>query len=202
MSFGPTITYNIQTDFPNSKVDAALLSEEINESTIQTSLDYIQTGDNLCDIVFVAEISDSEKITLDDIVSKHVGEKEEIIVIAQVAATGSVTTTATQYAPIPDMSFVPNSALGDGDYRISFSATAGHDSGGEQIYFACFISGSIIDFSERIFGTTVLAGGTTATTSFIIRVAMSASSPIEAKWRTTDGTASVAARALLVEKVV
>jgi len=67
-------TYNI-TDFPNQKVDAGKLSQEIRSSGIITALDYINTTETICDIWFKAELSMLDSTaTLPAIIDAHDGE--------------------------------------------------------------------------------------------------------------------------------
>lgn len=60
-----TYTYSVSTDFPNAKVDAGRLDEQIRKSSITTELDGVNVQLDVCDVVFVDALSAPEKITLD-----------------------------------------------------------------------------------------------------------------------------------------
>ena len=69
-------TYSITDDFPNQKVDASKLAEEIRESDISTALDYINTTVTICDIWFKAELSTLDSTaTLPAVIAAHDGER-------------------------------------------------------------------------------------------------------------------------------
>jgi len=67
-------TYSISQDFPNHKEDSARLTREIQQSSIATALDYINTSGDDCDIWFKDALSAGDKTTLDGIVATHSGE--------------------------------------------------------------------------------------------------------------------------------
>jgi hypothetical protein len=67
-------TYAISTSFPNHRVDSNRLTEEINDSEIQTELDYISTYLDDCAIWFASDLSGTDKAILDGIVAVHSGE--------------------------------------------------------------------------------------------------------------------------------
>lgn len=67
-------TFSITQDFPNGKVVADSLEVEINESDITTSLDYIETTGDTCDIWFKNALSPAEEGYLQTVVSNHQGE--------------------------------------------------------------------------------------------------------------------------------
>jgi len=67
-------TYSISSDFPNQKVNAGRLTQEIAASSITITLDYINTDSTNCDIWFKVDISAGEQTTLDSIVDNHSGE--------------------------------------------------------------------------------------------------------------------------------
>jgi hypothetical protein len=66
-------TYKIN-NFPNQMVNPSRLAVEIRESTIITSLDYINSDVYDCDIYFKAQLSDPDWATLSGVVSVHTGE--------------------------------------------------------------------------------------------------------------------------------
>lgn len=67
-------TYSISTDFPNGKVAADKLAQEIQQSAIVTALDRIDTTSDICDVWFKAELSAGDKTILDGVVAAHDGE--------------------------------------------------------------------------------------------------------------------------------
>jgi hypothetical protein len=66
-------TYSISNDFPNSTVNPAALSSQIQESVITRTLDYINTNDNDCDVWFTDTLTSGDVSVLDDVVSDHDG---------------------------------------------------------------------------------------------------------------------------------
>jgi hypothetical protein len=70
-------TYSVSGDFPNGKVATDRLTEEIQESTIITALDYITVYGDDCDIWFKDALSAGDQTTLDGIVAAHSGEPLE-----------------------------------------------------------------------------------------------------------------------------
>jgi len=67
-------TFSIQDDFPNHKVDSVRLTREIQQSSIVTALDYINTSGDECDVWFKAELSEEDEEVLEAIVAAHSGE--------------------------------------------------------------------------------------------------------------------------------
>ncbi len=67
-------TYSINGDFPYSKVDLTRLSSEINGSDISTTLEYVSTNADDCDIWFVDALSGIDSTSLIAIVLEHSGE--------------------------------------------------------------------------------------------------------------------------------
>ena len=50
-------TYSISSDFPNKEINSSKLSEEIeNNETITTSLDYINTENDDCNLYFDGDL--------------------------------------------------------------------------------------------------------------------------------------------------
>ena len=72
-----TYTYSISGDFPNQKVNPCKLEDDILESSITKTLEYVNSGvsdpDN-CDISFDVALTSGEETTLSSIVSVHDGE--------------------------------------------------------------------------------------------------------------------------------
>jgi len=66
--------YSIQNDFPNEKVDNGRLTNEINDSDIQTALSNVNTDGDECSIVFKGLLSSVDSTSLNIIVSEHTGE--------------------------------------------------------------------------------------------------------------------------------
>lgn len=62
------------SNFLNTKVDSTRLTQEIQQSTIVTSLDYINTSNEICDIWFKTDLSPNDSTSLIEIVSQHSGE--------------------------------------------------------------------------------------------------------------------------------
>ncbi len=58
-------TYEIATNFPNGKIDSPRLTQEIQQSSIVTALDRIDTADGYCDVWFKAALSAGDETTLD-----------------------------------------------------------------------------------------------------------------------------------------
>jgi hypothetical protein len=76
-----TYTYSISGDFPNQKVAADALEQEIEDSSITSAtLEDIDVGvsapDN-CDIIFDVALSSGDETTLDGIVAAHQGDPLE-----------------------------------------------------------------------------------------------------------------------------
>ena len=71
-------TYSISSDFPNGEVCSERLIQEIQESPVVTSLDYVSgpvnTSGDACDVWFLLELSAGDKTILDAIVANHSGE--------------------------------------------------------------------------------------------------------------------------------
>jgi hypothetical protein len=67
-------TYSISSDFPNQKVAPLALTNEINDSSIITSLSHINTASDDCDIWFTDALSSGDETTLDGLVSAHQGD--------------------------------------------------------------------------------------------------------------------------------
>lgn len=68
-----TYQYTIE-QFPNQLCDPERLSKEIQESSIVIALDSITDTEDIINIVFKDILSDTDKQTLDNIVSNHSGE--------------------------------------------------------------------------------------------------------------------------------
>lgn len=67
-------TYSIQNNFLNSKVDSSRFSEEIIDSTVTGTLDYVNTSGDICDVYFVSPLSNEEETTLSGLAATHKGE--------------------------------------------------------------------------------------------------------------------------------
>ena len=68
-------TYNISSDFPNSKISVGKLSKEIQSSAITTALDYINASQTECDIWFKDTLSAADSTTtLSGVIAAHDGE--------------------------------------------------------------------------------------------------------------------------------
>jgi hypothetical protein len=85
-------TYVIATDFPNAKVAADRLRQEIVASAIVTALDYINTDITNCDVWFKDALSVGDVTRLDTLVAGHSGEP--LPATAQPVAIDGVTPTA------------------------------------------------------------------------------------------------------------
>lgn len=66
--------YSIKNDFPNEKVDNGRLTNEINDSDIQTALSSVNTDGDECSIIFKGVLSNIDNTSLNIIVSVHTGE--------------------------------------------------------------------------------------------------------------------------------
>jgi hypothetical protein len=66
-------TYSISEDFPNGKVNSDTLTVEIQDSSIVTALDKINTAGDVCDIWFKDALSSGDQTTLDAVVAAHQG---------------------------------------------------------------------------------------------------------------------------------
>jgi len=67
-------SFGISDEFPYKKVDTSRLSKEISESTITTSLDYINSNNIICDVWFKDVLTSDSSATLNVIISEHDGE--------------------------------------------------------------------------------------------------------------------------------
>jgi hypothetical protein len=81
-------TYSISSDFPNQKVASLSLTNEINDSSISTSLSHINTASDDCDIWFTDILSSGDETTLDGLVAAHqgnpvIGETAEIVKVVE-----------------------------------------------------------------------------------------------------------------------
>lgn len=70
-------TYSISVDFPNAQVSTDRLTNEIRDSDIVISLDYINTSGDDCDIWFKDSLSSGDETILDGIIDVHNGESIE-----------------------------------------------------------------------------------------------------------------------------
>jgi len=66
--------YTVASAFPNGVVDTDRLTQEIQQSAITVSLDYIRTYTGDCTVYFKAEPSSGEWTVLDGLVAVHSGE--------------------------------------------------------------------------------------------------------------------------------
>jgi len=62
------------SDFPNNKVNIPSLSYEIQSSSIEAALDYINSSNSVCDIFFKQELLTDSTSVLASIVSEHQGK--------------------------------------------------------------------------------------------------------------------------------
>jgi hypothetical protein len=65
--------YSISTDFPNQKVDAYTLGEEIEASAIVTALLYVTTSGDACTVWMADVLSSGDETILDGLVAAHTG---------------------------------------------------------------------------------------------------------------------------------
>jgi len=117
--------YNI-TDFLNDKVDIERLTLEISSSSITIALDHIDSTRIEVSISFKADLSVSEKTTLDTIVANHAGEplaEESPIVRAQILteAPSWVMKGETTQALFAAESLIIDVSSGDTEVAKSFS---------------------------------------------------------------------------------
>jgi len=68
-----TYTYNVSQTL-NDKVDTDRLSIEVHDSSITIALNFIDVANGIISLVFKAELSDDEELTLDGIIAAHSGE--------------------------------------------------------------------------------------------------------------------------------
>lgn len=92
-------TYSIQNDFPNHIVASDRLTLEINQSTIVTALDYINTSGDNCDIWFKDVLSVGDQTTLSGVVAAHSG-----LPLSGTAVTGSFTAVSQTVVIVPQES--------------------------------------------------------------------------------------------------
>lgn len=71
---GFSYTYPISS-FPNKKANAVRLEQDIHESDIIIGLYHITIANSQCIIVFKSELSDSEELLLNEIISIHTGDR-------------------------------------------------------------------------------------------------------------------------------
>jgi len=92
-------TYSISGDFPNQKVNTTSLTIEINESSIITALDHINTSGDVCDVWFVDALSGAEETELDAVVAAHQGTPPHVIgiVLQKWGNSYIASTTTTRY---------------------------------------------------------------------------------------------------------
>ena len=65
--------FSITSDFPNGKVEANALIQEIQESNITIMLDRIDTHGGVCDIWFKNSLPAPEETTLNYLIGAHQG---------------------------------------------------------------------------------------------------------------------------------
>lgn len=65
-----TYNYNI-LEFPNSLVNIDTFTKEINQSSIITALSHMNIINNVVEVIFKADLSNNDKIILDDLVIRH-----------------------------------------------------------------------------------------------------------------------------------
>lgn len=181
-----TYTYDILTDFPNQAVDAGVLSVEIEESSITTTLDGITVQGDNCDIIFVSDLSAGEKTTLDTIVANHQGvpfnngAQRINSIAAQDNSTNTWQTAATLAAE----------PVGQEQYTLSFycelRVTGGNNNSQAQ-------------FQVLIDGSDVASGGVEGVTFFdarsgslLISTDRGTAPVIELQWRQNAGSATTA----------
>lgn len=117
--------YTISTDFLNGKVDIGRLTQEINNSSISTALNYTTTNKtaDTCSIWFADVLSSGDHTTLNGIVAVHSGEPlpppvkfGDAYTITEDSST--TTTTATEFQQKLRLNLT---GLEAGIYRIGFS---------------------------------------------------------------------------------
>ncbi len=124
-------TYTISTDFPNGKVNPDRLEVEVNDSAIATVLENIKTNATQCTVVFAAELSAPDKLTLDgnvsppstgSIIGSHSGEPfphltEWVLESTDPGSTNSVKYIVHSALKAPEMDA--------GDYLVHWAFTLG-----------------------------------------------------------------------------
>ena len=67
-------SYNVETEFPEGKVNSNRLTKEIQESSIITALEYIAVDNSDCEVWFKDTLSTKDETTLNSIIAAHTGE--------------------------------------------------------------------------------------------------------------------------------
>ena len=170
-----TYTYSISTDFPNGRVEAGVLAQEIMASSIVTALDNVGTAGDNCNITFKDPLSVGDKATLDAVVAAHQGNAPpgEVQPVSIVDATGMPIDDSNPQVPggIGTGTWMPNPSAQFMDYARGVKyplqvqadgsmpvwATALTDAGSFRDDFA----GSLI---SNLTGTCAFTAGSTAVT--------------------------------------
>jgi hypothetical protein len=90
-------TYSITGDFPNDAVAIEKLVVEIDDSSITTALDHVETAGDVCDIWFDDALSGGDETTLDGLVAAHDGVSPVGTVGSYVSSEGESSTTSTDW---------------------------------------------------------------------------------------------------------
>ena len=69
--------YTYSLDLFSNGVTSSTFASEIRESVIVTALDRIDTDETSCLVFFKEELSDSDELVLEELVSEHSGELEK-----------------------------------------------------------------------------------------------------------------------------
>jgi hypothetical protein len=131
-------TYSIQNDFPNHVVATDRLTQEIQQSSIVTALDYINTNADACNIYFKAALSGTDQTTLNGIVAAHSGVPLAVSASASigpvpVVVNGYVTTTSTGYTAIRATTYAEQTVNGQRSLQSLSANDAAAGTGARQV---------------------------------------------------------------------
>lgn len=145
-------TYSIQNDITAQLVDADRLTQEIRASAIVTSLNHIDTGGDVLDIWFNADLSGADETILDGIVLAHSGESltqaPQEVSISQADTNGNIT-VATQPRTGTGLTLIThNFADPKSWYSNSTRVLSGVISASGEAYTHYNFSGEVIDMEN------------------------------------------------------
>lgn len=115
----------------------------------------------------------------------------------QATATGDTQTTSASDVLVDSMSITPAA----GDYLVEFSSAVEHGTNNASVWMSIYVGGSQIAHSERRFTRGGGQGNVTDPFHCQARVNANGSQAIEAKWRTSTGTATMHQRNIVASEV-
>lgn len=132
-----TYTYSKSVDFGGELNTNLLKDLIIQEATITTTLDIINTRGNSVLIIFVSHLSPAEKTSLDNVVANYTFKQpaENFLYDKQYVSNSVITsTTANSFVDIDSMVLTTTDLGGSSSYIITFNAeisTSGRDNSAE-----------------------------------------------------------------------